>query len=79
MKLCNDCNMNMVENVKVEGQHPFELGVDGKSKIFLDIPTGENGKFLGLSLDKTIRTDLKARVCPKCGKVEMYVDIEKFN
>lgn len=77
MKKCNDCNVEMVENVKVEGQHPFELGVDGKSKIFLDIPSGEKGSFLGVTVDKTIRADLKARVCPKCGKAEMYVDLEK--
>ena len=77
MKRCNDCNMDMIENIKVEGQHPFELGVDGKSKIFLDIPTGEKGSLLGLTVDKTIRADLKARVCLNCGKTEMYVDLKK--
>ena len=77
MKKCFDCNIDMIENVRVEGQKKFDVGVDGSSRILLSIPTGEKTAFLGMNVDKTLRTEVMARVCPKCGKVEMYVDIDK--
>ena len=78
MKKCLDCNFYMRE-ASIEGQHPFELGVDGRSNIRIKIPTGEKGSFLGMEIDKTITEELKARVCPKCGKVELYVDTTNLN
>ena len=33
MKKCSDCNVEMLDNGYLEGQHPFEVGVDGKSHI----------------------------------------------
>ena len=32
MKKCQECNFYMRE-ASIEGQHPFELGVDGRSNI----------------------------------------------
>ena len=43
MKLCNDCNIEMIDNCTIEGQHPFELGVDGKTDISIHIPINEEG------------------------------------
>ena len=65
----------MIENCVIQGQHPFELGVDGRTDLLISIPTDEKGNFLGLKYDKIKMLPLKARVCPKCGKVEIYVDI----
>lgn len=77
MKKCSGCNVEMIENASVSGKLMYEVGNDAKSHIFINIPTGRKNSFLGLNVDETIREMLKARVCPNCGKVEMYV--EKFN
>ncbi len=73
MKKCLDCDFYMRE-AKIDGQHPFELGADGRSNIRVHIPTGEKTTLLGLELDNTIKAEVKARVCPKCGKVELFVN-----
>lgn len=69
MKKCNDCNVEMLENIRIEGQHPFELGSSGSSDIEIII----HGKNI---FAKTL--SVKCRVCPNCGKVELYVDKEKL-
>ena len=33
MKKCIDCNTEMIDNCIIEGQHPFELGADGRTDI----------------------------------------------
>ena len=76
MKKCNDCNIEMIDNCIVEGQHPFEVGTNGRTDISIHIPTNEKGNFLGVEYDKKISLPLKARVCPNCGKVESYVDLK---
>ena len=76
MKLCSDCNVEMIENCIIEGQHPFELGADGTTKISIHIPTGEKMNFLGLKFDSVRKIPLKARFCPKCGKIEIYADVK---
>ncbi len=75
MKKCSECNTIMIDNCRIEGQHPFELGADGKTNIFLQIPTGKKGNFLGLEFESEKKENLKARFCPKCGKVEFYIDV----
>lgn len=77
MRYCSECGTQMIDNVKIEGQHPFELGADGRSNIRIDIPTGEKADFLGLPIDKMITKRLKARVCLRCGKVEVYIDVNE--
>ena len=72
MKKCSDCNVEMIEGCKIEGQHPFELGADGRTDISIHVPTGEKSKFFGITYDVTNRHELKARMCPKCGKIELY-------
>ena len=74
MKKCSDCNVEMIEDCVIDGQHPFELGVDGEVDISVHIPTNEKASFLGIKFDKNISLNVKARVCPQCGKVELYVD-----
>ncbi len=78
MKKCLECNFYMRE-AKIDGQHPFEIGADGRTNLHVHIPTGETGSFLGLEVDKQITQELKARVCPKCGKIELFVDPIIFN
>ena len=75
MKKCNDCNVDMIDNCTLEGQHLFELGANGSSDIYIHTPTGEQGNILGINFEKTTTHQPKARYCPKCGKVELYIDI----
>ena len=42
MKKCSDCNVEMIDNCVIEGQHPFEIGVDGRVDISLNVHTGEH-------------------------------------
>jgi hypothetical protein len=79
MKICRDCNVEMIENCIFDGQHPFELGADGEVDISVHIPTNEKGSFLGIKYDKTITSNVKARVCPKCGKIELYANLDNLN
>ena len=80
MKKCNDCNIEMVENAKINGQHPFELGIEGASDIFISFTNGkrEVKNIFGKIKEKEnyYEKELKARICPNCGKVELYVEIE---
>jgi hypothetical protein len=78
MKKCSDCNVEMIDDVSIKGQHPFEVGMDGESDIFISIPTNEKGSFLGIKYDKVNEVMCKARICPKCGKVELYVETEEI-
>jgi len=77
MKKCSDCNVEMIEGLKIEGQHPFEIGVDGRTDIYIHIPTGEEDTFLGIKYDVTNRVKPLARLCPSCGKVELYIEFDK--
>ena len=79
MKKCNECNVEMLENCIVQGQHPFEIGIDGQSDISVHIPTNEKGSFLGIKYNKEIELPLRARICPNCGKAEMYVNWNENN
>lgn len=48
MKKCNDCNCDMIENCSISGKHPFEVGIDQRVDISLNIPTGRKSSFLGI-------------------------------
>lgn len=78
MKKCSECDVEMLDNCTIEGQHPFELGADGRTDISINIPTGEKANFLGMNIDKSHKLRFKARVCPKCGKIEFYVNPEQL-
>lgn len=82
MKKCSDCNIEMIENAKITGQHPFEIGVDGESNILISFVNGkkEVKGFLGKVKEKEnyCQYELKARVCQNCGKVEMYINLDEY-
>jgi len=68
MKKCSECNIDMIENIEIEGQHPFELGMDGQSKLRVLIPRKVFSKMI----------PIKSRICPQCGKVELYINPEEL-
>ncbi len=77
MKLCSECNVEMKENCRIDGQHPFEIGEDGRSDLYVSIPTGNKSSFIGIPYDVMDRYKLKARVCPSCGKIEIYINLQE--
>ena len=74
MKKCNDCNCDMIGNCLISGKHPFEVGIDQRVDISLNIPTGRKSSFLGIPYEVSDSYALKARVCPKFGKIELFAD-----
>lgn len=40
MKECKNCNVAMIDNAEIIGQHPFEHGVDGTSTIYVSYVDG---------------------------------------
>ena len=74
MKKCGDCQCDMIENCQIDGKHSFDVDVKQRVDITVSIPTGQKTSFLGIPCETSDRCGLKARVCPRCGKVELYVD-----
>ena len=79
MKECENCKVEMKENVEIIGKHPFQLGVDSISTIYVSYNDGVKevkGMFGKVKEEENYcDSEVKARVCPKCGKVELYVDL----
>lgn len=76
MKKCNDCNIEMVTGELFGSPRHIDMNND-IDKFYFDMHTGEKGNFLGLKYDKTKRYSLNAYVCPKCGKIEFYINPEE--
>lgn len=75
MKKCNECNLEMIEECRIKGTHPYEYNVNKSVEIYMHIPTGQKRNILGFQYDVTKPCKLKARICPKCGKVELYTEL----
>jgi len=73
MKKCSDCNIEMIENTSLHTD--YIGGVKYEEQIYLDYEDEENGSKPLFSDKKISIKRVKARICPKCGKVELYVDI----
>ena len=78
MKMCSDCNVVMIDNCELEGQLKFKLGADGESRVSLTVPTGENASLFGLPIDVRKEACIRGRMCPNCGKVELYVNLNEL-
>ena len=73
MKKCSDCNIDMVEQTNLHTD--YVGGVKFEEQIYLDYEDEENGTKPLFSNTKITKKRLKSRVCPKCGKVELYIDL----
>lgn len=73
MKKCIECNIEMTEETNLHTD--YVGGVSYEEQIFLDYDDEINGNKVLFSDKKITKKRVKARVCPKCGKVELYVDI----
>ena len=75
MKKCNECNVEMLNGESIHTD--YVGGVSFDQQIFLDYEDEKNGTKLLFSNKKYSKKRIKARVCPKCGKVELYVNLEE--
>ncbi len=73
MKKCNDCNIEMIDGV-LYGKPKF-IDVDHEiDKFYVNIRTGNKKTIFGIQTDEINQVELKVRICPNCGKVELYVN-----
>ena len=75
MKKCKDCNIEMIEDTNLHTD--YVGGVSYEEQIFLDYNDEINGSKVLFGNKKISKRRLKARVCPNCGNVELYVDLKK--
>ena len=73
MKICNDCNVVMIEDTSLHTD--YVGGVSFEEQIYLDYNDEINGSKMLFSDKKISKRRVKARVCPNCGKVELYIDL----
>ena len=70
MKKCLDCNVEMVE-AKYYGKPRWMDRDHDIDKFFVTTQVNKNANFF--SAQELL--ELRARICPKCGKVESYVNL----
>ena len=75
MKKCNDCNIEMIEGDSLHTN--YVGGVSFEEQIYLDYEDEENGTKMLFSNKKISKRRVKARICPNCGKVELYIDLKE--
>ena len=75
MKKCSDCKVDMIEDTNIHTDYVGGRTMD--ERIYLDYEDEENGTKLLFGDKKISKKKIKARVCPKCGKVELYIDIKE--
>ena len=73
MKKCKDCNVEMIEGSSLHTE--YVGGIKYEEQIFLDYDDEQNGTKMLFSNKKMSKKRIKARICPKCGLVELYVDL----
>ena len=73
MKKCSNCNVEMLEG-SLYGKPRF-IDMDHEiDKFYFDVETGGKGDFLGIEYNKSKRLNFNAYTCPKCGKIEFYIN-----
>ncbi len=77
MKKCESCQAEMLEDVNLHTD--YVGGYSFEEEIFVTYVTGSHfGKDLfgrEREVEDMATKRVKARVCPQCGKVELYVDL----
>lgn len=78
MKKCKNCNVEMVD-AEISGQHPLEIGIDSQTVLYVNFSKGKEevkGLFGKTKIVENYdRKEIKAKLCPECGKIELYVDL----
>lgn len=66
MKKCSECNIEMVEGLGIRADEG--VSIDNKFKLYI---VKNEQSYYGRRLSKK---EVKCRICPICGKVELYMD-----
>ena len=74
MKKCTDCNVIMIEDTNLHTD--YVGGVKFEEQIYLTYGDEQNGTKPLFGSNKISTKRVKARVCPNCGKVELYIDLK---
>ena len=78
MKKCENCNIEMIENTNLHTD--YVGGVTYEEQIYLSYVNGTtiSKNIFGKEREKenNVTKRVKARVCPNCGKVELFVELE---
>lgn len=78
MKKCNECSVEMIEDTSLHTD--YVGGVRFEEQIYLSYVNGKEivrnvfGK--EKEKDNDITERVKARVCPNCGKVELFINVD---
>ena len=70
MKKCSECNVDMIEELGIRADE--ELSIDNRFRLYI---TSNPKDYFGTRLSE----EVKCRVCPKCGKLELYIDPKELN
>ena len=75
MKICSDCNSQMIENVNLHTN--YVGGAKREEQIFVSYKDERKPtqSIFGFETSYNVVQRVKARVCPNCGKVEFYIDL----
>lgn len=66
MKKCNECNVEMTEGLGIRADEG--VSVDNKFKLYI---VKNEESYYGRRLSDN---EVKCRICPNCGKVELYIN-----
>lgn len=73
MKKCSECNIEMIEETNLHTD--FVGGYKMEEKIYLSYSNNKEVRknIFGINSNHVTKV-VKARVCPNCGKVELFID-----
>ena len=81
MKKWIECNVDMIEDSNLHTDYIGEFSAD--DRIYISFANGAKKIKNLFGKEKTkenkVTEKLRARVCPNCGKVEMYINILDMN
>ena len=75
MKKCSECNIEMINGGNLHTD--YVGGVSFETQIFLDYEDEEKGSKMLFGNKKYSKKRIMARVCPKCGKVELNINLDE--
>ena len=71
MKKCNDCNVEMIYGFGIRADE--KISIDNMFRLYL---VKNESDYYG---ERISDEEIKCRICPKCGKIELYINPECIN
>ena len=70
MKKCKDCNVEMKEGLGIRADE--QVSIDNMFRLYI---TKNDKDYYGSRISEE---EVKCRICPKCGKVELFINPENL-